>query len=115
VVRNSARPLGMVFTVGMRLPAYLSGSGKAMLAFREPDEVRRIFAAGLHTHLTRKGPREVEVLLKELAVTRKRGHSANIAMRCSPSSARCRRALVLMWPHRLRRTTMCLRSTRRPS
>ncbi len=76
-VRNSARPLGLAFNVGMRLPAYLSGSGKAMLAFREPDEVRRIFAAGLLTHLTRKGPRDVEALLKELAATRKRGHSVD--------------------------------------
>lgn len=76
-VRNSARPLGLAFNVGMRLPAYLSGSGKAMLAFREPDEVRRIFAAGLRTHLTRKGPRDVEALLKELALTRKRGHSVD--------------------------------------
>ena len=31
-VRNSARPLGLAFNVGMRLPAHLSGSGKAMLA-----------------------------------------------------------------------------------
>ena len=46
-----------------------------MLAFREPDEVRRIFAAGLPVHLTRKGPRDVEALLKELALTRKRGYS----------------------------------------
>ncbi len=76
-VRNSARPLGLAFTVGMRLPAYLSGSGKAMLAFREPEEVRALFAAGLHTHLTRKGPRDVEALLKELATTRKRGYSVD--------------------------------------
>jgi len=76
-VRNSARPLGLAFNVGMRLPAYLSGSGKAMLAFREPDDVRRIFAAGLPVHLTRKGPRDVEALLKELALTRKRGHSVD--------------------------------------
>ena len=76
-VRNSARPLGLAFNVGMRLPAYLSGSGKAMLAFRAPDEVRSIFAAGLLTHLTRKGPRDVEALLKELALTRKRGYSVD--------------------------------------
>jgi DNA-binding IclR family transcriptional regulator len=76
-VRNSARPLGLAFNVGMRLPAYLSGSGKAMLAFREPDEVRRLFAAGLPMHLTRKGPRDVEALLKELTLTRKRGHSVD--------------------------------------
>ncbi len=74
-VRNSARPLGLAFNVGMRLPAYLSGSGRAMLAYREPDEVRKLFAAGLNTHLTRKGPREIEALLKELALNRKRGYS----------------------------------------
>jgi DNA-binding IclR family transcriptional regulator len=76
-VRNSARPLGLAFNVGMRLPAYLSGSGKAMLAYQSPDAVRKLFAAGLHTHLTRKGPREVEALLKELAQTRKRGYSVD--------------------------------------
>lgn len=74
-VRNSARPLGMAFNVGMRLPAYLSGSGKAMLAHQPPDAVRKLYAAGLTTHLTRKGPRDVEALLKELALTRKRGYS----------------------------------------
>ena len=74
-VRNSARPLGLAFNVGMRLPAYLSGSGRAMLAQRTPDEVRKLFSAGLLTHLTRKGPREIEGLLKDLAATRKRGYS----------------------------------------
>ena len=74
-VRNSARPLGLAFNVGMRLPAYLSGSGRAMLAWREPDEVRELYAAGLNAHLTRKGPREIEALLKELALNRKRGYS----------------------------------------
>ena len=76
-VRNSARPLGLAFTVGMRLPAYLSGSGKAMLAHLPPGEVRTRFAAGLGHHLTRKGPREIEALVKELASTRKRGYSVD--------------------------------------
>lgn len=74
-VRNSARPLGLAFNVGMRLPAYLSGSGKAMLAFLPPGEVRSRFAGGLGERLTRKGPRSIEALLKELALTRKRGYS----------------------------------------
>lgn len=74
-VRNSARPLGLAFNVGMRLPAYLSGSGKAMLAYQAPDALRKLFAGGLPTHLTRKGPREIDALLKELAQTRKRGYS----------------------------------------
>jgi DNA-binding IclR family transcriptional regulator len=74
-VRNSARPLGLAFNVGMRLPAYLSGSAKAMMAFRDPAEIRRLFAGGLKTHLTRKGPREIEALMRELVQTRKRGYS----------------------------------------
>ena len=74
-VRNSARPLGLAFNVGMRLPACLSGSGKAVLAFREPVQVRKLFAAGLPAQLTQKGPREIEALMKELALTRKRGYS----------------------------------------
>ena len=76
-VRNSARPLGLAFNVGMRLPAYLSGSGKAMLAQHEPDDVRRRFSEGLHTRLTRKGPRDLPALLKELALTRRRGFSVD--------------------------------------
>lgn len=73
--RNSARPLGLAFNVGMRLPVYLSGSGKAMLAYQEPEAVRGLLGAESFTRLTRKGPRDVAGLLKELAATRKRGYS----------------------------------------
>lgn len=73
--RNSKRPLGLAYNVGMRLPAYLSASGRALLAHVEVDDLRRLFAGGLNVHLTRKGPREVEGLIKELALTRKRGYS----------------------------------------
>jgi DNA-binding IclR family transcriptional regulator len=76
-VRNSARPLGLAFNVGMRLPAYLSGSGKAMLSLLPADEVRRLYPDGLQKRLTRKGPRDVEALLKELAATRRRGYSVD--------------------------------------
>ena len=76
-VRNSARPLGLAFNVGMRLPAYLSGSGKAMLAFLPAQEVRRRFADGLGIRLTKKGTRSVDALLRELVVTRKRGWSVD--------------------------------------
>ena len=76
-VRNSARPLGVAFPVGMRLPAYLSGSGKAMLSMLPADEVRRLYAGGLQTRLTRKGPRDVEALLRELAAARRRGYSVD--------------------------------------
>ncbi len=74
-VRNSARPLGLAFTVGMRLPAHLSGSGKAMLAHRTPAEVRRLFGTAPLVRLTRKGPRNLAALARELALTRRRGYS----------------------------------------
>jgi IclR family transcriptional regulator, blcABC operon repressor len=76
-VRNSARPLGLAFNVGMRLPAYLSGSGKAMLAQLPADEVRRRFTGQLSTRLTTKGPRDVDALQRELALTRRRGWSVD--------------------------------------
>jgi DNA-binding IclR family transcriptional regulator len=76
-VRNGARPLGLAFNVGMRLPAYLSGSGKAMLAQLPVDELRRRFAGQLSTRLTSKGPRDIEALQRELAQVRKRGYSVD--------------------------------------
>ncbi len=74
-VRKGARPLGLAFNVGMRLPAYLSGSGKAMLAWLPAPELRRRFAAGLGTRLTKKGPRDLDALRRELALTKRRGYS----------------------------------------
>src|SRR5450755_1175987 len=62
-VRNSARPLGLKFTVGMRLPAHLSGSGKAMLAQLPTAEVARLLADNLGVRLTLRGPRSLEALL----------------------------------------------------
>jgi DNA-binding IclR family transcriptional regulator len=73
--RKGTRPLGLAFNVGTRLPAYLSGSGKAILAFRDPDEVRRLYADGMSARLTNNAPRDIDALQKELAQTRKRGYS----------------------------------------
>ena len=69
------RPLGLAFNVGMRLPAYLSGSGKAMLACLPRAEVAQRLADGLGARLTRKGPRNLAALQRELATTRERGYS----------------------------------------
>jgi DNA-binding IclR family transcriptional regulator len=48
-----------------------------MLAQLPVDEVRRRFAGQLTTRLTSTGPRDIESLLKELALTRKRGYSVD--------------------------------------
>jgi DNA-binding IclR family transcriptional regulator len=74
-VRNSARPLGLAFTIGMRLPAHLAGTGKAILAFMDAAEVRALLAPGPLPRLTGAGSIAVDELLDELALTRERGYS----------------------------------------
>lgn len=73
--RNGVRPLGLAFNVGMRLPAHLAATGKAMLAFHDADYVRRLFPVDPLPVMAGKGAKTLSELMKELAVTRKRGHS----------------------------------------
>jgi len=46
-VRNSIRPLGLAFRVGLKFPASVSASGKAMLAHLPEEEARLIASKGL--------------------------------------------------------------------
>jgi DNA-binding IclR family transcriptional regulator len=73
--RSGTRPLGLAFNVGMHLPAHLAATGKAMLAFHDPAHVRSLFASPTLPAMTGKGPRRVNDLMKELALTRERGFS----------------------------------------
>ena len=75
--RNGARPLGLAFNVGMRLPAHLAATGKAMLAFQDASEVRRLYPRDPLPTMAGKGPKTVAALLKELALTRQRGYSVD--------------------------------------
>jgi DNA-binding IclR family transcriptional regulator len=75
--RNGVRPLGLSFNVGMRLPAHLAATGKAMLAFHDAEFVRQLFPTEPLPHLSGKGPRTVASLLRELATTRRRGWSVD--------------------------------------
>ena len=75
--RNGVRPLGLAFNVGMRLPAHLAATGKAMLAYHEPDFVRQLFPADPLLTLSGKGPRTRAALMKELQAVRRRGHSVD--------------------------------------
>jgi DNA-binding IclR family transcriptional regulator len=76
-VRNSTRPLGLAFNVGVRLPSYLSGSGKATLAFLPEATLRRMFPSGPLATLTGKGASSTRQLFAELAVIRERGYSVD--------------------------------------
>ncbi|MFY9510089.1 MAG: IclR family transcriptional regulator [Rubrivivax sp.] len=66
-VRNSARPLGLAFNIGMRLPAHMAATGKAMLAFLPPGQARALLPRGLWT----------PALAEELAQTQERGYSVD--------------------------------------
>ncbi|HEX6362806.1 MAG TPA: helix-turn-helix domain-containing protein, partial [Albitalea sp.] len=57
--RNGVRPLGLAFNVGMRLPAHLAATGKAMLAYHPSETVRALFREEPLPSLTAKGPRTV--------------------------------------------------------
>lgn len=75
--RNGVRPLGLAFNVGMRLPAHLSATGRAMLAWHDPAFVRRLFPGDALPRMSGKGPRTADELLKDLAATRRRGYSVD--------------------------------------
>jgi DNA-binding IclR family transcriptional regulator len=75
--RNGVRPLGLAFNVGMRLPAHLAATGKAMLAFHQGDFVRQLFPAEPLPTMSGKGPRTRAALMRELATTRRRGYSVD--------------------------------------
>ena len=76
-VRNSLRPLGLAFNVGMRLPAHLTGTGKAMLAWLPRRTLDALLPDGPLERLTDHGPRSTEQLHVELALIRERGYSVD--------------------------------------
>jgi DNA-binding IclR family transcriptional regulator len=74
-VRNGMRPLGMAFSVGMRLPAHRAATGRAMLAFHDEAWVKRQYpAARLPAYMNLPSMRRTD-LLQELTETRERGYS----------------------------------------
>jgi len=66
-VRNSARPLGLAFNIGMRLPAHMAATGKAMLAFLPQAEVAALLPRGAGG----------TAFKAELAQTRERGYAVD--------------------------------------
>ena len=74
-VRNSIRPLGLAFRVGLKFPAWVSASGKAILANLPVEEARRVASEGVHSSGNTGGSRVLNTLLKELELTRQRGYS----------------------------------------
>lgn len=75
--RHGVRPLGLAFSVGMRLPACRAASGKAMLAFTAAEEVKRLFPEPrLPAFMDRAGLQR-SAWLRELSLVRERGFSVD--------------------------------------
>ena len=74
-VRNSLRPLGLAFNVGMRLPAHLTGTGKAILAWLPRGTLAALLPDGPLERLTEHGPLSTDELHAELEGIRERGYS----------------------------------------
>lgn len=75
--RSGARPLGLAFRVGMRLPAHLAASGRAMLAYLPPDAVRSLFAGVTLSPPAQGEAPTIDGLLDELGLARRRGYSVD--------------------------------------
>ena len=72
--RNGTRPLGLAFTPGMRLPAHLAATGRAMLAFQMTPAPQRPWPAAPLAALTPRSLTEPAALAAELILTRQRGY-----------------------------------------
>ena len=75
--RSGVRPLGLAFRVGMRLPAHLAASGRAMLAWQAPEFIRRLYRDTELATPARGKALTIDSLLEELAQTRARGYSVD--------------------------------------
>ena len=69
-------PLTLITDVGVRLPAHLTASGRAMLAHLPAAQVRALFpSAAAFTTRTGSGPRSLRELREEIRADRQRGHA----------------------------------------
>ncbi|MEV0247741.1 IclR family transcriptional regulator [Nocardia sp. NPDC050712] len=76
IKEHPARPETLVSDVGVRLPAHLTASGRAILAHLPAAHVRALFpAAGAFVHRTDRGPRTLAALRALLSTERRRGWS----------------------------------------
>ena len=75
--RNSPRPLGVTFRLGMRLPACCTATGKALLSTLSNDEIRELYKKHELVRLTQTSVPSVDKLLKQLDQIRKQGFSVD--------------------------------------
>ena len=74
--RNSSRPLGVTFKIGMRLPAAVTATGKAILSTLDEGEVDRLYAAKEAIEpLTSRSVKTLAALKRQLKEVKRNGYS----------------------------------------
>ena len=80
--RNTERPLGATFRIGMRLPAAFTATGKALLSTLPNDPPGLLFEHGWPEPLPAGRVRDLAGLRREFAAARERGISIDDAQVC---------------------------------
>lgn len=75
-VRPGARPLPLTLRPGMRLPAWSTGTGRALLSALSDAEIERLHAAGAPASPSGR-PFDIEDLLAAVRLARSRGYASN--------------------------------------
>lgn len=76
-IAESPQPMKLVSAVGMRLPAYAIGLGKALLSTLPDEELRRRFSGVELYRFTPHTVCDVDALLEELRRARERGYATD--------------------------------------
>jgi DNA-binding IclR family transcriptional regulator len=74
---EAARPSRVFTRIGKVLPAHLTAGGKALLARLTLEEISELYPQGLRLRPEAAGP-QFAALLRELALTRRRGYGMNV-------------------------------------
>lgn len=76
--RNSPRPLGVTFRVGMRLPAATTATGKAMLSTLDNEKIDELYGhKDAFELLTNRSVRSLSALKAQLKEVRRNGYSVD--------------------------------------
>jgi len=75
--RNSDKPLGFTFQIGMRLPAVYSATGKAMLSQLPQEQRRTLLSAPWHAPFTDNSVRDFEAFEEDVKVWRAQGYAVD--------------------------------------
>jgi len=86
-IKHSPHALRLVSRVGVRLPAQLTGIGKAALSRLDDQQVRLRFNASVFEQLTHRSIRDIDALVAEVSQARSDGYAfddeeSNLGVQC---------------------------------